>query len=129
MTYLLDSDVCIQALGRRDPQLEAAVNRLDDLAISVITFGEVYEGVIYSGRPARDRQRWEEFLVGVDVIDATVEISEIWAELRGGLRLAGTRLADNDLIIAATALRFGLTLITRNVRHFARISSLALQRI
>jgi predicted nucleic acid-binding protein len=41
------------------------------------------------------------------------------------LSSAGRPLADADLQIAATAIRYGLELVTGNVRHFGRIPGLA----
>lgn len=40
-------------------------------------------------------------------------------------RQTGTRLAD--ALIAATALEHGLTLVTKNVRHFERVPDVALR--
>ena len=49
-----------------------------------------------------------------------------FAEVRGRLRLEGQLITDMDLLIAATALANSLTLVTRNIRHFARIPGLEL---
>ena len=53
-------------------------------------------------------------------------VAGVWAELRGALRSKGSGIADNDLLIAATAIRFGLTLVSRDARHFARVPGLTL---
>lgn len=51
----------------------------------------------------------------------------IWlAHLHDQLRSTGTLIAETDLLIAATALRHQATLVTRNTRHFERISGLSL---
>jgi tRNA(fMet)-specific endonuclease VapC len=51
---------------------------------------------------------------------------EVFARTRADLRRSGQLIADLDLLIAATALHHDLTLLTRNVRHFARIPGLRL---
>lgn len=51
---------------------------------------------------------------------------EIFARTRSALRRAGTRIPDMDLLIAATAIHHDVTLLTRNVRHFTRITQLKL---
>lgn len=96
----------------------------DGLAISVITYGEVMEGALYSRNPAADVHTWKTFAGAVDVLEVTPEIAEVWAEVRGLLRASGQIVGDNDLIIAATALRFGMTVVTRNIKHFGRVPQL-----
>lgn len=51
---------------------------------------------------------------------------ERFAETRALLRRRGQGLADFDLLIAATALRHDLTLMTFNFRHFERVPGLKL---
>lgn len=125
--YLVDSDVCILALGGK--RNESQRNLLQSIepegvALSVISYGEVFEGVLFSDQPALNMQRWRQFLRPFDVIDVTPSIAEIWSQLRGTLRKQRNIVPDNDLIIASTALRFGMTVVTGNVRHFGRVEGL-----
>ena len=92
----------------------------------MISYGEVFEGVLFTGQPALNMQRWRQFLRPFDIIDVTPSIAEIWSQLRGTLRRSGRTVPDNDLIIAATALQFGMKVVTGNVRHFARVEGLEL---
>lgn len=48
------------------------------------------------------------------------------AALRANLEALGTPIGPHDLLIAATALRHGATLVTRNTREFSRVAGLAL---
>ena len=124
--YLIDSDVCIRAMGKERLSLMSVLNtmRPEGLAISVITYGEVTEGVLYSNQRAVNQQRWRDFVAGFDIIDVTLEIAEIWADIRGTLRQERNIVPDNDLLIASTALRFGMDVVTRNIRHFGRVAGL-----
>lgn len=126
-SYLLDSDVCIRALSKRGGWLMSLLNamRHDGLAISVITYGEVTEGALYSRHRAVHLQRWRDFSRAFDVISVTPDIAEIWADIRGGLRRRGEVTPDNDLLIAATALYFDMRVVTFNNRHFSRVGGLA----
>ena len=45
---------------------------------------------------------------------------------RGRLRAAGKTVGDFDLLLGATALRHGLTLLNNNRRHFELIEKLQL---
>jgi predicted nucleic acid-binding protein len=124
--YLLDSDICIKSIRRRDESLSRMVRaiRPEGLAISVITFGEVLEGVLCSRERALNALRWRDFVASVDVLDVTLSVAEVWAEVRGSLRSIGKLIPDNDLLIASTALRFGMTVVTGNLRHFVRVPGL-----
>jgi predicted nucleic acid-binding protein len=124
--YLVDSDICSKALRGRHESLTNVLNtmRQDGLAISVVTYGEVTEGVLFSRNRAVDQQLWRDFLAGFDIIDVTMEIAEVWADVRGSLRKQGNIVPDNDLLIASTALRFGMTVVTGNERHFGRVPGL-----
>lgn len=126
--YLLDSDVCVDALRKKRNPGNKPLERLlrEGAAMSAVLYGEVLEGVLYSRDAVADRRKWIAFLVGVSVLDVTQGIAGVWAGLRGSLRMSGLRLADNDLIIASTALYFGMTLVTGNARHFARVPGLEL---
>ena len=127
-TYLIDSDVCIHAVRRGNESLTAMLRaiRPEGLAISVISYGEVLEGALYSRERLANVQKWRAFVSGIDVVDVTMAVADVWADLRGALRSKGNVIADNDLLIAATAIRFGMTLVSRNVRHFARVPGLTL---
>ncbi len=128
-SYLIDTDVCIDVLRPRASALLTDQVRSiasDGAAISVITYGEVYEGILFSHQPVQNLHRWREFIAPFDVIGVTVAIAEVWAEIRGALRHRALTTPDNDLLIAATALHFDLAVLTRNVRHFARVDGLRL---
>jgi len=86
----------------------------------------VVDGLLNSRQRALDLQRWSAFLDAFDVVNVTVDIADVWAELRGRLRRAGNTVPDNDLLIASTALTFGMTLVTGNARHYRRVDDLPL---
>ena len=46
------------------------------------------------------------------------------ARIRAELEAAGTPIGPHDTLIAATALRYQATLVTRNVREFSRVQGL-----
>ena len=125
MSYLADSDRVADYLkGRVDAVRFIDDLRPDGLAISVVTYGEVYEGVAF-GRDAEAQERaFETFLVAVTVLPVTEAEVRRFALLRGELRRSGFTIGDMDLLIAATALEHDLVLATRNVRDFSRVPGL-----
>jgi tRNA(fMet)-specific endonuclease VapC len=54
------------------------------------------------------------------------ETVEAFGKMKATLEVQGLRLADLDLIIAATALARNLTLVSNNQKHFRRIPGLKL---
>lgn len=92
-------------------------NRIpDDLAVSVITLGELRQGVLSAGTVTlRDlrlvtldlAQSWSALPVDDDVASA-------WARLRLLLLEAGRRMPVNDSWIAATALAARLPILTQD---------------
>lgn len=127
--FLLDTDVLIDLLEGLAPVLEFLEQlRPRRYAINLVTYGEIYEGVLGSSHPERARARFESFLVDadIDIVPLTVEVARTFAGLRYRLRKSGNVVGTSDLLIAATALAFEIPLVTRNQRHFNRIPELQL---
>ena len=125
--YLVDTDVVVSYLNGR-PDAVTMVNALlpDGIAISVITFGEVCEGIYFGRDPARHMAGFRGFLRGARVLAVNQRDARQFARVRGTLRQQGQLLPAPDLLIGATALAYDLTLVTRNLRHFQRIPGLRL---
>ena len=125
MTYLVDSDWLADFLKGRALAVRLLSDLMPDgLAISLVTYAEMYEG-IYHGRDAASHERgFLAFLRSVTILPLNRSLLKRFARLRGDLRHQGQLIGDFDLLIAATALQHDLTLITRNVRHFQRIPGL-----
>ena len=127
MSYLVDSDWVADYLKGRAPIVQQ-LDRLapDGLAISLITFGEIYEGIYYGRDPRGHEAGFRSLLRVIDVLALNRAILRRFARIRGQLRRQGQLIGDLDILIAATALEHDLTLLTRNRRHFDRIPELKL---
>lgn len=121
--FLIDTDV-LSALRRRVRHPEAVrwleAQRTADLYLSAVTIGEIERGIAQQQRRnpsfARELSIWLDRVLawyGDRILDVDVPTARRWGRLSGDL---GHERAD--LIIAATALEHGLTVVTRNVRHF-----------
>jgi tRNA(fMet)-specific endonuclease VapC len=127
MRYLLDSDVVADYLkGRNSARTLLEPLFPDGLAISIITYAEVYEGVYYGRDRRRHEQGFRAFLHAVAVLSLTQAVARRYAVLRGSLQRQGQIIDQPDLFIAATALQHDLILVTRNRQHFERIPQLQL---
>jgi tRNA(fMet)-specific endonuclease VapC len=126
--YLVDTDWVIHYLnGRDDIVNRVRAVRPDGLGLSVVALAELYEGVYYSRDPDKDEQGLSDFLRGVLVFGIDEETAQIFGRERGRLRAAGRLIGDADLLIAATALQYNLTLLSNNRRHFERIEGLRIE--
>ena len=125
MTYLVDTDRVASFLNGRSAETRLLTTLAPrGLAISLITYGEIYEG-IYGGRDSAAAERaFLRFLRAVDVLPLNRSIMRRFARIRGDLRRRGRLIPDPDLLIGATALHHGLTLVTGNRAHFERIRDL-----
>ncbi len=129
MTYLVDTDYVADWLKGRPAAVQLLTTlRQDGLAISDITYGEIYEGIYYGRDPKAAEQGFRQFLRRVTVLPTNRTIMRRFARLRGDLRAQGQLIGDMDLLIAATALAANLILVTRNRRHFKRIPGLSLHQ-
>lgn len=129
MTYLVDTDWVADWLDGRPPAV-MLLNRLrpEGLAISMITYGEIYEGIYYGRDPRAAAAGFRRFLRGVRVLPISRATARRFARLRGALRLQGQLIPQPDILIAARARTHDLTLVTRNIRDFQRIPGLKLYR-
>ena len=63
------------------------------------------------------------------VVNLDEEVCRIFGRERSRLRAEGNLIGDLDILIGATALRHGLTLLTNNRRHFERLADLAIESV
>ena len=133
MKYLVDSDYVVDYLKGQD-KANVLLDTLfpQGLAISIVTFAEVYEGIYYGHNPKHYTMIFRRFLAGVTVLGINRSVAKQFATMRGQLRATpqGKALVQPkdiyDLFIAATALHHQLTLVTRNLRDYQRIPDLKL---
>lgn len=94
-----------------------------DLVVDPIILGEVRFGIRLLPRGKRRTRLEHWFDTGVRRLHCLpweVETALRWAQLLATLRAAGRAMPIKDSLIAATALRHGLTLATRNRADFEK---------
>ena len=122
MKYLVDSDWVVDYLAGKQQAVSLLTSVWQDgIAISLITLGEIYEGIYYGRDPQRSEAVFRQFLRSVDVLPLNRSIMQRSARIRGDLRQRGQLIGDPDILIAATALYHNLTLLTRNKKHYQRV--------
>jgi predicted nucleic acid-binding protein len=90
------------------------------MALSVVTFGEIRDGIEKARKTDLDQalalERWlQGLLVQFDgqILPVTLEVADRWGRL-----MATSQLPSNDAWLAATALKHNLIVVTRNVSDF-----------
>lgn len=128
-SYLLDTDILIHLLRGKRPELRAKLNALtgQTVAMSAVTLAELETGVAKSRAPKRAAQALAALTALLPAIPFDAAAAKAYGKIRADLEAKGQSIGPMDLLIAATAVSGGYTLVTGNGREFNRIDQLTLQ--
>ena len=126
--FLLDTDV-ISEVGRLRPS-ERVMRWLaeadeDSLFLSVATIAEVQKGIegMVAGKKQRELRSWlmDDLIVRFEgrILPVDLAVGLVWGLVVARAQKAGRRFEAIDGLLAATAERHGLTLVTRDMVDFA----------
>jgi predicted nucleic acid-binding protein len=130
MSFLLDTNVISELVAPKpNPSVTRWLEGLDQESIflSVITIGELKRGIekLPDSKRKKTLSEWltGDLLIrfGDQVLPIDVSVILKWGTLVAGMEAIGKPIPAIDSLLAATAAQFGLTLVTRNVRHFEKI--------
>lgn len=127
---ILDSNI-ISYYFRGDPQIVPRVQALApaEVGVPAIVEYELRYGLLRLPQEAA-KSRLEalmQLLQPMQSLPFDSECAAHAARIRIELEAAGTPIGPHDTLIAATALRYQATLVTRNVREFSRVQGLQWQ--
>ena len=125
MSYLVDANILCES---SKPRPETSVLRWlaehdAELHISAISLGEMLKGIHLMDRGKR-RQKVEHWYQRIEgwatgrILPVDAAVMKTWGAFYAKHQLAGRKLPAIDSLIAATALQYQLTLVTRNVADF-----------
>ena len=126
MRVLLDT--CVLSELHR-PKGHAGVRRAVDaldsesLFVSVVSVGEIAKGIALL-RESQKKSALQAWLQALErdyadrLLPVDLETSHIWGELTAAAQKTGKTVPASDGLIAATARRHGLHLMTGNIGHF-----------
>jgi tRNA(fMet)-specific endonuclease VapC len=126
MNYLLDTNICVYVVKRQPPQVLHKFQTLaaGTVGISSISVAELQFGVARSRNPGQNQQALDLVLTSLVVIPFDHAAAVIYGDLRTHLDRRGTPIGQFDTLIAAHALSLNITLVTNNLREFARVPNL-----
>lgn len=132
MGVLIDASILIEHERGRvslEPHL-AGREREEEFFLSVITASELLHGVHRAADPdvrARRSAFVEAVLERFPLLPVDLAVARAHAQLWAGLMAEGRIIGPHDLWLAATCLAHGLTMVTANVREFARVPGLVVE--
>ena len=127
---LLDTDTLSEIMKGVDSHVQDHARRylaiFRQFTFSIITRYEILRG-LKARRATRQITRFEQRCQHSEVLPLTADIIVQAAEVYAVLYQGGQLISDADILIAATALKHYLVLVTENVNHFRRILGLSIE--
>lgn len=134
MKALLDTNILAELVKPDgNPAVHAALAEIPtpNLFLSVLTVGEIVKGIALLA-PGAKKKRLAKWLAGIEneygerVLPLDTETARIWGELTARAQRKGVVIPPADGLLAATALRHGLHVMTRNTKHFQASGALVI---
>ena len=127
--YLLDTNICIYIANGRPLAVRHRFEKhtLDELAMSVITVGELRYGAEKSNNRERAVATINQLVRMIQPHAVPLSAAEHYGQIRAGLQQQGLPIGNNDLWLAAHAMAEGWTIVTNNTREFERVPGLQIE--
>jgi predicted nucleic acid-binding protein len=102
----------------------------DGVAVSAVTFMEAWQGIYRGINPQQIGVQYQRFFDSILILSFDEAIAKRCAKIRHDLKQQGLRTRERalDLQIAATAMEYGLELVTRNIGDYTDIAGLTLSQ-
>lgn len=127
MNYLLDANTVSYYFKGVPSVVESLLNcKPAQIFLPAIVVYEIEYGILKSQNPQKKRAQFEHLLADSAVLDFSKKEATAAAEIRRALEAAGKPIGPYDVLIAATAMANGLTLVTHNTAEFKRVRGLRL---
>ena len=126
--FLLDTNVVSELIKPKpEPKVQRWIDSADErlLYLSVLTLGEIRKGI--ATLPSAPRRASLETWLSNDlalrfagrILSIDGEVADRWGRIAAKALTSGVPLAVIDGLLAATALHFNMTLVTRNTKDVA----------
>ena len=119
MSYLLDTNTCIQYLNGRSESVRrhVASRRPGEIVLCSVVKAELLYGAMKSTNVERNLRRVRGFVNRFASLSFDDPAAEAYGRIRSQLERMGTPIGPKDLLIAAIALANRVSLVTHNTRR------------
>ncbi len=124
--FLLDTNIII-ALFKNDSLVIEKIGAAAEVFLSNVTVGELYFGAYKSSRVKDNIRQWEIFILNNTILSCDRFTAKYYGKIKNDLKVKGKPIPENDIWIAAIAMQYNLTLVSRD-KHFKEINGLSLQK-
>jgi tRNA(fMet)-specific endonuclease VapC len=124
MSFLVDTDTCSAYIKQRGSVFNRFLQYQGRIQVSVVSLGELYTWAYRQTAPTRRLRDVLNLVNDVTLLDVDHDIARKYGEVRAYLLDIGRPMESDDLLIAATALVYGLTLVTHNTSDFVHVPGL-----
>lgn len=109
-------------------EVKLALQEADEIYLNPVVLGELYAGFARGGREKKNRDILREFLAStrVQVVVIDEETAERYTAIITYLWSKGTPIPTGDIWIAATAMQYGLKLITTD-SHYRNVPQIIVE--
>lgn len=117
------------AFKRDDAAAVKTLQISEYIGINVVVLGELFSGFKGGTKEPQNKSELEQFLDSprVEVVLLDEETAEFYAKIYWDLKKKGKPIPTNDMWVAASAMRHGLSLFTYD-EHFNNIDGLILHK-
>lgn len=125
--YLLDTNICIFYMKGRY-QLDEKIAKVgqNNCYISEITVAELLFGAARNANKEKHLKQIASFIGQFKILTIYNALS-VFADKKAELYAKGQPIDDFDILIGATAIYHKLVMITENVKHLNRLSSIKIE--
>ena len=118
--YMLDTNMCIYLMKNQPPEVAARFAQcyVGDVVMSAITYAELVYGVAVSANPEREHINLASLVDDIQVAAFDVAAGAAYGPIREATR--ESKKDHLDKLIAAHAVSLGVTLVTNNLKDFAK---------
>jgi len=125
----LDTDLLI-AILRTNQDAEGKISHLDEEsrnATTAINAFELYYGANKSQKKTINLEGTKKLLSRLDILPLDEDSAEKAGEYFADLEKRGLQVEFRDALVAAISTRNHLTLVTRNKKHYSRMSEVSIE--
>lgn len=124
--YLPDTNIFIASMNEE----EAILQRFDAIGsvyLACIALGELYYGARNSGRVEENSAKVEGFVNKHTVLNCDSDTAALFGVIKKQLKDKGKMIPVHDIWIAALAMQYDLTVVTRD-KHFDHVEGIKLEK-